>query len=80
MTEFDCGNGRTCLPLERVCDLVNDCGNFEDEPRELCGSQQCHKDNGGCGQVCTDTPHGHHCSCWPGYRLDHNNTCQGASQ
>jgi hypothetical protein len=79
VTEFNCGNGRTCLPLERVCDLVNDCGNFEDEPRELCGSQHCARDNGGCSQRCTDTAHGHHCSCWPGYYLDANNTCQGHS-
>ena len=24
--EFDCGEGKPCLPLDRVCDHNNDCG------------------------------------------------------
>ena len=35
-TEFDCGgDGKMCIPLERVCNRKNDCGNWADEPKSL---------------------------------------------
>ena len=76
-TEFDCGNGQPCLPRDRVCDTINDCGNYEDEPRDGCGQDgKCGVENGGCDQLCTDTPQGHFCSCFHGFKLV-NNTCTG---
>lgn len=76
LTEFDCGPGKSCLPLDRVCDTVNDCGAFEDEPRDKCGGEEkCSISNGGCQQQCIDTPQGHICACWEGFRLGPNNTC-----
>ena len=77
-TQFDCGPGKTCLPRERVCDLVNDCGDWEDEPKELCGlnKNECEVNNGGCDQLCVDTADGFFCDCKPGYRLSANKTCE----
>lgn len=34
-TEFDCGNNH-CISLKLVCNNKNDCGEFEDEPKDLC--------------------------------------------
>lgn len=34
-TQFDCGN-KHCIPINLVCDTKNDCGDFEDEPHDLC--------------------------------------------
>eukprot|EP00091_Calanus_sinicus_P007483 TRINITY_DN18555_c0_g1_i1.p1 TRINITY_DN18555_c0_g1~~TRINITY_DN18555_c0_g1_i1.p1 ORF type:complete len:129 (-),score=44.35 TRINITY_DN18555_c0_g1_i1:84-470(-) len=50
--EFDCGEGKPCLPLDRVCDHNNDCGNWEDEPKESCQKNECQEDNGGCDHLC----------------------------
>lgn len=35
-TQFDCGDNN-CISLEKVCNGVNDCGNWEDEPKDNCG-------------------------------------------
>ena len=35
-SEFQCGNN-ICVPLENVCDGVDDCGNWDDE-RLYCGN------------------------------------------
>lgn len=32
LSEYNCDNGR-CVPLNRFCDNINDCGDSSDEPR-----------------------------------------------
>lgn len=75
-TEFDCGEGM-CIPLSKVCDKKPDCPNFEDEPKDRCGENECAKNNGGCTQRCVDTPVGYYCDCDKGYKLVDNRTCEG---
>lgn len=66
-----------CIPLSKVCDKHPDCPNFEDEPRDRCGENECAKNNGGCTQKCVDTPVGYYCDCEKGYKLVDNRTCEG---
>ncbi|KAK1124807.1 hypothetical protein K0M31_006167, partial [Melipona bicolor] len=33
LSEFQCGNGR-CVALNKVCNVVDDCGDGSDEPRQ----------------------------------------------
>lgn len=66
-----------CIPLTKVCDKKPDCPNFEDEPRDRCGENECAKNNGGCTQKCVDTPVGYYCDCDKGYKLVDNRTCEG---
>lgn len=75
-TEFECGGGM-CVPLEKVCDKKPDCPNWEDEPGDRCGKDECKENNGGCSQRCVDTPGSYYCECQPGYRLMDNRTCDG---
>jgi hypothetical protein len=85
-TEFDCGSdGKMCIPLERVCNRKNDCGNWADEPKALCGVNECSSKSldsvgGGCDQQCIDLPIGYRCACKEGYQLVGNTTCKGQSQ
>ena len=45
-TEFDCGgDGKMCIPLEKVCNRQNDCGGWQDEPKGLCHVNECTGDN-----------------------------------
>lgn len=74
--QFDCGGG-TCIPLSQVCDGHPDCQQAEDEPRDKCGKNECSINNGGCTQLCVDTPAGYYCDCNPGYKLTDNRTCKG---
>ena len=80
-TEFDCGgDGKMCIPLERVCNRKNDCGNWADEPKSLCGLNECSEGlevGGGCDQQCIDLPIGYKCACKQGYHLVGNATCKG---
>ncbi|XP_013194688.2 very low-density lipoprotein receptor isoform X1 [Amyelois transitella] len=78
-TEFDCGGGM-CIPLSKVCDKKPDCPNFEDEPRDKCGENECAKNNGGCTQLCVDTPVGYYCDCEKGYKLVDNRTCEDVDE
>jgi len=75
-SEFDCGEGKGCLPSERVCDRINDCGSWEDEPKTcFLDVAECSNDNGGCDQLCVETTDSYFCDCKPGYKLQGNNTC-----
>jgi hypothetical protein len=78
-TEFDCGgDGKMCIPLERVCNRKNDCGNWADEPKNLCDLNECSEGTevgGGCDQQCIDLPIGYKCACKQGYQLMGNTTC-----
>uniref|UniRef100_A0A182NMV1 EGF-like domain-containing protein n=1 Tax=Anopheles dirus TaxID=7168 RepID=A0A182NMV1_9DIPT len=73
-TEFDCGGGM-CIPLAKVCDKNPDCPEFQDEPADKCGKNECLQSNGGCSQLCVDTPAGFYCDCKPGFKLADNRTC-----
>ena len=76
-TQFDCGDGKMCISIEQVCDYKNDCGAWQDEPRDSCGVNECLTGNGGCDQDCVDTKDGFHCQCRQGYKMGRNNTCEG---
>ena len=44
-TEFDCGgDGKMCILLDKVCDRKNDCGGWQDEPKDLCHINECISD------------------------------------
>ena len=82
-TQLDCfGDGTMCLHPERVCDGVNDCGDWEDEPKGECGVNECAANNGGCEQRCVDLKVGRECRCKAGYKMsDHDGTsCQGKKE
>lgn len=66
--EFDCGNG-VCIPASKVCDKKPDCPNFADEPPNKCFKSECKVNNGGCQDICVDTPEGFYCECKRGYQL-----------
>uniref|UniRef100_U5ER34 Putative low-density lipoprotein receptor n=1 Tax=Corethrella appendiculata TaxID=1370023 RepID=U5ER34_9DIPT len=72
--EFDCGGGM-CIPLSKVCDKKPDCPQFQDEPAEKCGRNECLLNNGGCSDLCVDTPAGYYCDCKKGFNLSDNRTC-----
>ncbi|XP_062714840.1 low-density lipoprotein receptor isoform X4 [Aedes albopictus] len=74
-TEFDCGGGM-CIPLSKVCDKKPDCPEFQDEPNDKCGKNECLENNGGCSHLCVDTPAGFYCDCKPGFKLIGNRTCE----
>jgi hypothetical protein len=39
------------LITSKVCDGVNNCGGWQDEPVRGCGVDECAANNGGCDQV-----------------------------
>ena len=65
----------SCVPLAHICDGVSDCRDSEDEAD--CDINECDENNGGCQQICVNTPHSWRCQCSTGYKLDTNNTCLG---
>jgi len=80
-SEFDCGDGKGCLPNERVCDRSNDCGNWEDEPKTcFLNVNECDKDNGGCEQLCVDTQDSFFCDCKEGFKLSGNTSCEDINE
>lgn len=66
-----------CISLSAVCDKKPDCPNWEDEPTAKCGHNECNDKNGGCSQLCVDTPAGYYCDCQSGFKLIDNHTCDG---
>ena len=74
--EFSCGIN-VCIPLDKLCDQTNDCGNWEDEPKDKCGVDECAVGNGGCSDICMDTAIGFFCECRPGFKLVGNSSCEG---
>lgn len=79
LTQFECSEG-SCIPLSSVCNKNRDCIGWEDENAELCGVNECLKNNGGCSQICIDLPIGFRCDCNSGYKLIDNRTCDGKSR
>ncbi|XP_018345576.1 PREDICTED: very low-density lipoprotein receptor-like isoform X3 [Trachymyrmex septentrionalis] len=77
--QFECSEG-SCIPLENVCNKNPDCIGWEDESAELCGVNECAKNNGGCSQICVDLPIGYRCDCRTGYRLIDNRTCDDVDE
>lgn len=77
--QFECSEG-SCIPLENVCNKNPDCIGWEDESAELCGVNECAKNNGGCSQICVDLPIGYRCDCRAGYRLIDNRTCDDVDE
>ena len=63
-----------------VCDHNNDCGSWEDEPKDSCQKNECQENNGGCDHLCFDTPGGFFCGCQEGFQLSGNSTCVGQSK
>ena len=74
--EFDCGSGH-CIDVKLLCNGQNDCGQWQDEPKDRCGVDECGTNNGGCSQICVDDPIGFHCQCRTGFKLEGNSTCFG---
>ena len=77
---FRCQVTGICLPLDRVCDRVNDCGGWEDE--DNCGDEDdCDDDNGGCDQICIETNNSSSvCDCQQGFLLVGKTACNGKYQ
>ena len=62
--QFSCENG-ACVSWERVCDGLDDCGDFSDE--YSCGGNECGHPNT-CAHVCVDSNEvGFECRCHVGY-------------
>ncbi|KAG0726660.1 Very low-density lipoprotein receptor [Chionoecetes opilio] len=73
--EFNCGDH--CIHMELVCNGNDDCGNAKDEPTDgTCGKDECENYNGGCSQICMDTPAGHYCKCNKGFMLMNGTQCE----
>lgn len=77
--EFLCKDGKTCLPINKVCDNTRDCPNGDDEDGE-CKNYKNNKDckQGTCPSEseCYVTPTGTVCACNTGYRYnDTNRSC-----
>lgn len=79
-THFSCPSTGACVTLDKLCDQHNDCGNWEDEPRDKCGVNECTVGNGGCAEICVDTALGHYCECKPGFKLVGNSSCEGKNK
>ena len=75
--EMECRGSGRCIRLDQVCNGVNDCGEWEDEPKGQCNNNECAVNNGGCSHTCVDQTLGFKCTCNAGYFLTNNTLCQG---
>ncbi|KAJ8953256.1 hypothetical protein NQ318_015838 [Aromia moschata] len=75
----DCGGGQ-CIHLSQVCDGKQDCPDWEDEPKDKCGVNECLQNNGECTHKCVDTPASYYCDCRSGYKLIDNRTCKDINE
>ena len=58
------------LTVVTVGFVVSGCGESgSDESGSSGAVNECATENGGCGQICNDTPHSYECSCEDGYTL-----------
>ncbi|XP_035710081.1 low-density lipoprotein receptor isoform X2 [Folsomia candida] len=80
LTHFSCQTSGLCVSLDKICDQRNDCGDWGDEPRDRCGVNECATENGGCAEICVDTPIGHYCECKAGFKLVGNSTCEDINE
>ncbi|XP_071943214.1 low-density lipoprotein receptor-related protein 2-like [Antedon mediterranea] len=71
--QWECGDN-VCILLTQVCDNTPDCTDGEDES-PLCNENLCSINNGGCSDLCFQTPFGTECRCSDGYQLI-NSTCE----
>ncbi|XP_033127863.1 low-density lipoprotein receptor-related protein 2-like [Anneissia japonica] len=72
--EWGCEDN-VCISLTSVCDGMPDCTNGEDES-PLCNEQSCSTNNGGCSELCFQTPFGAQCGCSEGYELVNSTICE----
>ncbi|KAG7175791.1 low-density lipoprotein receptor-like isoform X2 [Homarus americanus] len=78
-THFLCAKNK-CIPRDKLCNNHNDCGDWQDESEEVCGTDECQRNNGGCTQQCVDTREGYYCQCQIGYRLHGKYTCEDVDE
>ncbi|KAK3090046.1 hypothetical protein FSP39_008801 [Pinctada imbricata] len=80
--EFDCfNNGSSCISASAVCNGLMDCADGADEHVNICGSNPCNINNGGCVHTCIPLPHQkHRCECLPGFRLVGNSSCEDINE
>ncbi|XP_054164985.1 very low-density lipoprotein receptor-like [Oppia nitens] len=80
-SEYRCvsTNPLKCIELSKVCDGINDCDDWSDEPPN-CKLNECLGKHH-CSQNCVDDLSGYHCECKKGYRLGSDNkTCDNIDE
>ncbi|XP_013407657.1 low-density lipoprotein receptor-related protein 2-like [Lingula anatina] len=70
-----CPDGlRVCVNISQVCDGQPDCPRGHDES-PVCNTNTCYDSNGGCSNMCRQTPFGAECFCPSGQVLNGTKTC-----